>query len=232
MNDMNAGIFSKTRKEGRFFSPSAAGPPGRVGGFTLVETLVAIAILAVGVAGPLVIVSQSITVARLARDQLTAINLAQEAIEFIRHKRDTTDLEVVSNQNDWLFKVRDCVPRSRLVENYFNTGCIVDTFYLSGTSDQQYGKIRPLFPNCSQPQCEDLWRTSITASTPVIYGHCFLSSCSISGDSVSRSPFKRWAVINEINGNEAELTVTVSWQSAPAVTRSVVLKEYLTNWLP
>jgi competence protein ComGC len=55
-------------------------------GLTLVETLVAISVLLMGVVGPMVIYSQSITSTRYAGDQITAYYLAQEAIELVKHE--------------------------------------------------------------------------------------------------------------------------------------------------
>ncbi len=61
-------------------------------GFTLVETLVAIAILLVAIVGPFYAVSKSITAAYVARDQLTASSLAQEGAEYLYTLRDSNYL--------------------------------------------------------------------------------------------------------------------------------------------
>lgn len=60
----------------------------RSGGFTVVETLVAVTVLAVSVAGPLSIAFQGLRSAELAKSQITASYLAQEGVEFIRAMRD------------------------------------------------------------------------------------------------------------------------------------------------
>jgi len=57
-------------------------------GFTLIETMVAVSILSLAVAGPLVTASRAIVAAQTARDQLTASYLAQEGIEYVRALRD------------------------------------------------------------------------------------------------------------------------------------------------
>ena len=56
--------------------------------FTLIETLIAVTILAFAVAGPLFTASRVVVSAQTARDQLTASYLAQEGIEYIRIMRD------------------------------------------------------------------------------------------------------------------------------------------------
>lgn len=56
--------------------------------FTLVETLVAVTFLMVAIITPMSLTAQSLSVAYYARDQIVAFNLAQEAIETVRHLRD------------------------------------------------------------------------------------------------------------------------------------------------
>lgn len=68
-------------------------------GFTLIETMVAVTILTLSVAGPLFTANSAIIVAMIARDQLIASYLAQEGIEYVRAMRDNEFL-AVSNQSD------------------------------------------------------------------------------------------------------------------------------------
>lgn len=74
-------------------------------GFTLIETFVAITILLTAIAGPLTIASKGISSAILARDQVTAFYLAQDAIEYIRFKRDSN---ILSSQS-WLTGLSSCI---------------------------------------------------------------------------------------------------------------------------
>lgn len=57
-------------------------------GFTLIETFVAVSILAIAVIGPLSLLSRAIADSNYARDQITAYYLAQEGIELVISKRD------------------------------------------------------------------------------------------------------------------------------------------------
>ena len=50
----------------------------KTAGFTLIEALVAVAILALAVAGPLYAANRALVAAGIARDRLTASYLAQE----------------------------------------------------------------------------------------------------------------------------------------------------------
>ncbi len=61
-------------------------------GFTIIETLVAVAILMISIAGPLTIAQKGLTAAIYARDQITAAFLAQENMELIRSNIDSLNL--------------------------------------------------------------------------------------------------------------------------------------------
>ncbi len=65
-------------------------------GFTLVETLVAIAILLVAVVGPISLIGDALHKLYYAKDEMIAINIAQEGIETVRWKRDSNMLSAVA----------------------------------------------------------------------------------------------------------------------------------------
>ena len=56
-------------------------------GFTIIETLVAVTILMISIAGPLTIAQKSLMASIYARDQVTASFLAQDFIEKIKNER-------------------------------------------------------------------------------------------------------------------------------------------------
>jgi prepilin-type N-terminal cleavage/methylation domain-containing protein len=57
-------------------------------GFTLIETMVAVTILALSVAGPLFTASRVLVATEISRDKLIASYFAQEGIEKVRATRD------------------------------------------------------------------------------------------------------------------------------------------------
>lgn len=68
-------------------------------GFTIVETLVAITILMIAIAGPLSIASKGLTGAITSRDQMIATYLAQESVEVIKNIRDNN---IANGDPHWL----------------------------------------------------------------------------------------------------------------------------------
>jgi len=82
-------------------------------GFSLLETLVAIGILILSLLGPLTLASYSINSAILARNEITVFNLASEALEIVKNKRD----ENVFQGADWLAGLSYCSSAN---------GCFVD----------------------------------------------------------------------------------------------------------
>ena len=81
----------------------------------MVETLVAVAILMIAVAGPLTIAQKGLTAAIYARDQVTASFLAQDAMEYVKNVRDYN----LEQGNQWLLFLDQCSSAA--------TQCSVDT---------------------------------------------------------------------------------------------------------
>jgi len=75
-------------------------------GFTLVEMLIAVSLLLMVIVGPMTMAQKGIQNAYYANEQLTAVFLAQEAMEGIRALRDKNALNVYSGNGndteDWL----------------------------------------------------------------------------------------------------------------------------------
>jgi prepilin-type N-terminal cleavage/methylation domain-containing protein len=71
-------------------------------GFTVLESIIAIAILLIAITGPLVVVSQSLKGSYHSKYEITAYYLAQEAIEYVRWVRDSDVLGPSADSASWL----------------------------------------------------------------------------------------------------------------------------------
>lgn len=76
------------------------------GGFSLIETFVAIAILMLALVGPLTLAQQSLSNATVSADQITSYYLAQDAMEYMRNIRDSN----IKSGNGWLDSLGACLP--------------------------------------------------------------------------------------------------------------------------
>ena len=68
------------------------------GGFTLVETLVAISIFSVSILGIMSVLASGISHANYAKQKMIALYLAQEGIEYVRNIRDS---KVLFEKDGW-----------------------------------------------------------------------------------------------------------------------------------
>jgi hypothetical protein len=180
-------------------------------GFTVLETLVAVFILVLAITGPMVFAQSGLRTAFLARDQITAFFLAQDAIETIKNIRDDNALK----GNDWLSRITD--------ECSANENCLisVETLYddfgdLGGVGDVRIKKC----PN--ELSCPVLENDSIGR-----FGY------TLSGDGITDSRFTRNIFIREINAGELQIVVEVKWTSNVRVDSSrIVVQENIYDWVP
>lgn len=174
------------------------------GGFTLIETLIAITILASAVAGTMTIAFQGLRGAQLSSDQMVASYLAQEGIDFIRSKRDENYLSRISSGmavTDWDVGLDACKG---------GTGCTIDMTVPSNN---------PVA--CGSP-CSPL-TINVTSG---LYGQRTPDATWVA------SPFTRRVTMTSASQDVYSIvTVTVTWQTGP-IARSLTLREVLTNWQP
>lgn len=186
----------KPRSGGRMSSPS---------GFTLIETFVAITILTISVAAPLSLASQSLHAAQYAKDQVVAFNLAQEAIEVVRARRDKNLLDIIKNGSaaSW----REGIPIQEV--NASPRPFSVDTIT---------GEMRECTSTCQQ--------LNFSESTG-FYGYAADAQPSKFTRTVNAS------VRNTADQGELVVTSTVSWRSGViGGVRQVTVEEELYQWIP
>jgi prepilin-type N-terminal cleavage/methylation domain-containing protein len=193
--------------------------PRRSRGFTLIETLVAIFILLAAITGPMAFGQAGLRAAFLARDQVVAFSLAQDAIETVKNMRDNNALQkaqkgsfpgssggsLTKSQSSWLSGLAGCTT---------NEGCNIDT---SG----DFPGIRVITCGNNPKACSVLYFDSVTrrfVTTP--------------GTNREPSKFTRNIRITEIEKDrEAEVVVTVGWNTNQFITdKKVIVQENIFNW--
>lgn len=211
-------------------------------GFTLVEVMVAVAILAVSIAVAISIVPSGLNAARHARNQITASYLAQEGMEMVRNNRDngmifeSPGFPGVSTR--WLEHVDDAGNGGRSIFDCLNVKCGTNAFLPPGYGVTLY--------SCPLSGCDKL-RYIDTPSGGRIYGY---------GSPFDSSPvsiFTRTVEITEIPHNfpssggpvlinasglsednpdhsEIAVTVTVTWSDGGGSSKSIVVRENMFNW--
>lgn len=174
-------------------------------GFTIVETLVAIAILLVATTGPLTFAQTGLRASYLARDQIGAFYLAQDAIETIKNVRDNRGL---AGSPNWLSGLGDCTPtgvNSTVV-------CNMDTALTTVINTV----------DCGSTSCAPLYYDSVKRQYVLN-----------SGPNRTVSKYTRTIYITElVDDREAQIVVEVKWDSNFLAEKKVVVQENIYNWIP
>ena len=179
-----------------------------ISGFTLIETLVAISILMIAVVVPLSIVAGALQSSFYSRDQITAVYLAQDAMEYVKNVRDSNALKNIEasinggGQISWLEGLKDCLlpPPSK--------ACKIDTTRGASGEVSSEDKEHP---------------ADLFVSDSGVYGY----------SSGTDSRFSRVIQIEPIGGDasdEAQVTITVSWTGSSAYPgRTFTVSENIYN---
>ena len=221
-------FFGKSKDSN--LSTSAGALPTRISfavdsGFTLMETLVAITLLLLAIGGPMYAVSQSLSSAIYARDQITASYLAQDAVEYIRNVRDHNALD----NNSWLapFDTTDYLPTDGTPGASFNIDTHSGKSYRCSNVDAATGKV------FCDPMNYD--SSPFNPSSPTNTSGIYSYGTSV-GDFVVVSPFTRTLTLQKVDKtqtptHEVRLTVDISWHSNIAgAKQDFTVTELLTNW--
>lgn len=176
-------------------------------GFTLVETLVAVSILIIAIIGPMSLASQGIRTATFAREQTTAIFMAQEAIESFEYLRDEAALTAEYGGGAGYWSWYDALPAACKTA----TGCdfdVIDDSYHACTVES----------DCLLQQHADP-----SSNNNIVYGYG-------TGSDWSDTRFTRKITLSEVAADrEAVVTVVVSWDSSFGDDVAITLQTHIFN---
>lgn len=175
-------------------------------GFSIVEALVAIAVLTAAIAGIYSTVQAGLSQATLSKDEVKAFYLAQEAFEIVRNIRDSNRIEILfSNPSlPWLYGIDSNCQSGNV--------CVVNAKNMTVTD----------CGSTSWGSCQNL-RQDLSPLSPtyMLYGH---------DPGFSITNFKREIKIQEINSNEVVMTVRITWSKGLS-TKTYQASMYLMKWI-
>ena len=186
----------------KYFSSSRGRRKSGKGGFTLVETLVAISLLTIAIVAPMSLTTQSLSSSYYARDQITAFHLAQEAIESVRHVRDGNVL-------------KNALGTTVNLLNGFPDDFSTNPFYVDTTTDAMI--------TCGGNPCPPLKKSPEGLYG---YGNDWTTTNFTRTVRATFVPDPPGTPSDEIN-----LTVTVSWRTGSYQTRTFAISENLYRWV-
>lgn len=195
-------------------------------GFTLIEALVAISILMIAIASPMLLAQKSLSSANLSKDQMIATFLAQDAIEAVKNTRDETAKN--PNATDWLDKLEPCVCSNE------GEKCIFDVQTTNLDSSVKFCNIdttnKSVMPG-SNPNNELKISYIQDQDTKKFIKYDYNTNI---GTDSELSKFTRYISIKktnfpEVKGNEAIVQVRVTWNSTLG-TQKIDLEDFIYNY--
>lgn len=182
----------------------------RSSGFTLIEAMVAVSIVALSISGPLVGASRAIVLAQISRDQLTASYLAQEGIEYVRAMRDDAYLNAYK-------------------AGTMNTSSAAWTDFISGASawsiTQCMTRLCTLDPARSMGYGSTFSLNVYSGNAPLYLSNGIYTEQQLG----TKTAFTRTIQAASVSANEAVVTSTVSW-SFHNMPYTVTIVDHLTPW--
>ena len=190
-----------------------------LGGFSIIEVVIAIAILAMASVAPLSLSQKGLRSSVYARDQVTAFYLAQEAIEYVRYVRDNNSLAGLSQSENWLTGLENCISPSicgidvnaivsertySCANDHPANGVTMDCLLTYNPNTGIYGDQRDGSGNPISPAENTLFKRKVT----------------ITQSAIGSDPHAA-----------GDISVTVSWQTG-SISQSVVVKEKIYDWYP
>ncbi len=185
-------------------------------GFTIVETLIAVAVLLLVIAAPLTLAERSLASADSAEQEIVAVYLAQEAIEFVRNKRDSNVLAGAS----WLAGLESCT-----VSGAGDPGCGVDPTNPESARDVA-------LCGSANDTCR-LWQNDGTRTGDEAMKGLFGHPQNRQGGENGWRQTQYTRVVSLVpaaSGAEAEVRVALSWSTGGFGSRVLSVSDNLMHW--
>lgn len=198
----------------------------------MVESLVAITLLLLSLAGPMTLVVQGLRASYYSSTQITAFYLAQDAVEYVRNVRDNNGLarRVSADPSSipWLKGLENCTTNPDPENLSAQQKCIIDTTVL---------------PSCGATGCTTTGAVSVSsgqylkfdATGTGRYQHA-VGSNSLYRREVQIVPITDVAdgtittPSGSVNSGDVLVIVTVTWQAQFFPSKTVKIKTNLYNW--
>jgi prepilin-type N-terminal cleavage/methylation domain-containing protein len=177
-------------------------------GFTILESIVAIAILSLSISGAFSAVTQSLSQATIAKDEVKAFYLAQEATEILRSR-------VYSNQLDKM---------AGGVSNWLSGVPGVDTCELNKIC--QTDVVNMDIVKCSEGST---WGSDTCSYLKQDQNNFLYNQDPESGNNKITN-FKREIMLESVTNDEIFVIVRVSWKKG-VIEREFKVKALLFNWI-
>lgn len=176
-------------------------------GFTLLETLMAVLILGVTIVGPIEYSRSGLVNSLIARDELVAHGLIQDAIESVRNIKDSN----TKSSRYWLQNLSNCIGKT----------CLIDTSR-SAISITACGS-----------SCPNLRENEVSGVKYYGYDSAWVDSkfkreVRITTKSIPATEKDGTLVMAD---NEAVVTVTIKWKPSTLMKeRTLTVEEHVFNW--
>ena len=183
-------------------------------GFTLIETLVAVTILMLAIAGPLSAANSALVSARVSHDQIIASYLAQEGIEYVRSVRDSAYLSAY-----------DTGDTSGAWNDFLTVAAVCRATASTPTKACSFDSIQATVSSCPSGVCPMLYLETIGG----------VNYYTTAAGSVA-TPFRRSIQIKDVldgSGavvqNDKQIVSVVTW-SFHTIPHTVTVTDHLTPW--
>jgi hypothetical protein len=176
--------------------------------------MLAVLLLAAAISGPLSIASKGLSAALVAKDQITAFYLAQDAMEQVRFLRDSNCLSAGAGgctADKWMLALGGSYDSSSSLWSgvcFSATGCYLDSLANN-----------PTVPTVCDTQC------AVLKYDPTTHAYQYTNGVD------TPQQFRRTITITQTVPDEVTVTVSVSWKDLSGSTHMpAVLRENLSRW--